>query len=388
MQARIDVAASEHDLLTKQHETAKQRLADAQVSLKAAQETARNKEGQIMEMEGSVDKYRWVGVARELQGWPGQHWIGLSGQGRQGTVQMGDTTPVGSLSCHQQPPAVPRPAEQSGANGIGELLLAVSACLPPLPLLCRRQAEKARQAEATAAARVQQLEAALREVRGRVEQRRADISSQASQGAVVKALMEARQRGEIEGIYGRLGEEGRVIGRLGFGGSRQAEQGASCGKASAVRILFWHQGLPGAAACALPPANLSPEASSAQPTPLPALSRPCPGDLGAIAKEFDIAVSTSCPALDYIVVETTSAAQRCVELLRQRQLGVATFLILEKQQHLAGAAREKKQPPEGGRGGAGEELRRAARKWGFGRSLRFWPAAFLLCTICALDAAT
>lgn len=34
----------------------------------------------------------------------------------------------------------------------------------------------------------------------------------------------------------------------------------------------------------------------------------------------------------------------------QRQLGVATFLILEKQQHLAGAAKEKKQPPEGERG--------------------------------------
>ncbi len=44
---------------------------------------------------------------------------------------------------------------------------------------------------------------------------------------------------------------------------------------------------------------------------------PTTGDLGAIAKEYDIAVSTSCPALDYIVVDTTSAAQRCVELLRQ-----------------------------------------------------------------------
>lgn len=89
---------------------------------------------------------------------------------------------------------------------------------------------------------------------------------------------------------------------------------------------------------------------------------PClpPGDLGAIAKEYDIAVSTSCPALDYIVVETTSAAQRCVELLRQRQLGVATFLILEKQQHLGAAAKEKKQPPEGGWDGA--VMR--SRSWG------------------------
>ena len=39
-----------------------------------------------------------------------------------------------------------------------------------------------------------------------VEQRRADIGGQASQGAVVKALLEARQRGEIDGIHGRLGE--------------------------------------------------------------------------------------------------------------------------------------------------------------------------------------
>lgn len=71
---------------------------------------------------------------------------------------------------------------------------------------CRRQAEKARQNEAAAAAQVEQLEGQLREVRGRVEQRRSDINSQTSQGAVVKALMEARQRGEIEGIHGRLGE--------------------------------------------------------------------------------------------------------------------------------------------------------------------------------------
>lgn len=71
------------------------------------------------------------------------------------------------------------------------------------------------------------------------------------------------------------------------------------------------------------------------------------GDLGAIDAKFDVAASTACPALDYIVVETTSAAQRCVELLRKRQLGVATFLILEKQAHLAPALKEKVSPPEG-----------------------------------------
>ncbi|KAI3438320.1 hypothetical protein D9Q98_000754 [Chlorella vulgaris] len=196
VQARINVAAAERDLLTKQQADARQRFADAQVSLKAAQETARNKGGQIGDMQAAVDKHR-------------------------------------------------------------------------------AQATKARQEEAAAAQQVEQVEAQLREVRGRVEQRRSDVNSQTSQGAVVRALLEARQRGDIEGIHGRL------------------------------------------------------------------------GDLGAIAREYDVAVSTSCPALDYVVVETTSAAQRCVELLRQRQLGVATFLILEKQQHLVAAAREKKAPPEG-----------------------------------------
>lgn len=69
--------------------------------------------------------------------------------------------------------------------------------------------------------------------------------------------------------------------------------------------------------------------------------------MGAIDSKYDIAVSTSCPALDYIVVDTTSTAQRCVELLRKRSLGVATFLILEKQQHLTAAATAKVSPPEG-----------------------------------------
>ena len=81
------------------------------------------------------------------------------------------------------------------------------------------------------------------------------------------------------------------------------------------------------------------------PRPRPA---PRPGDLGAIDARYDVAASTACPALDYIVVETTSAAQRCVELLRQRQLGVATFLILEKQGHLQAAMAAKAAAPEGG----------------------------------------
>ena len=76
--------------------------------------------------------------------------------------------------------------------------------------------------------------------------------------------------------------------------------------------------------------------------------RSCPaGDLGAVDKKYDVAVSTACGALDYMVVADTAAAQRCVELLRRRSLGVATFLLLDKQRHLARAAGEKAAPPEG-----------------------------------------
>jgi chromosome segregation ATPase len=82
--------------------------------------------------------------------------------------------------------------------------------------------------------------------------------SEKNQGTVLKAILQAKESKEIEGIYGRL------------------------------------------------------------------------GDLGAIDAKYDVAISTACPGLDYIVVETTNSAQACVELLRRRNLGIATFMILVK----------------------------------------------------------
>lgn len=44
--------------------------------------------------------------------------------------------------------------------------------------------------------------------------------------------------------------------------------------------------------------------------------------------KYDVAISTACGGLDYILVETTAAAQACVDLLRRKNLGIATFMIL------------------------------------------------------------
>ncbi|KAL5999451.1 Structural maintenance of chromosomes protein 4 [Asimina triloba] len=102
------------------------------------------------------------------------------------------------------------------------------------------------------------------------------LEMEKSQGSVIKAILQAKESKQIEGIYGRL------------------------------------------------------------------------GDLGAIDAKYDVAISTACSGLDFIVVETTVAAQACVELLRKKNLGVATFMILEEQiPRNLHRLREKINPPEG-----------------------------------------
>eukprot|EP00747_Dinoflagellata_sp_TGD_P161178 gnl/TRDRNA2_/TRDRNA2_178056_c0_seq39.p1 gnl/TRDRNA2_/TRDRNA2_178056_c0~~gnl/TRDRNA2_/TRDRNA2_178056_c0_seq39.p1 ORF type:complete len:1119 (-),score=39.58 gnl/TRDRNA2_/TRDRNA2_178056_c0_seq39:4108-7464(-) len=58
------------------------------------------------------------------------------------------------------------------------------------------------------------------------------------------------------------------------------------------------------------------------------------GDLGSIDAKYDIAVSTACTVLDYIVVDKSYNAEKCVEFLRINKIGVATFIILKNQKHL------------------------------------------------------
>ena len=54
------------------------------------------------------------------------------------------------------------------------------------------------------------------------------------------------------------------------------------------------------------------------------------GNLGAIDQKYDVAISTACPALDNLVVDTTEVGQQCVEYLRKNNLGRANFILLNQ----------------------------------------------------------
>ncbi len=54
------------------------------------------------------------------------------------------------------------------------------------------------------------------------------------------------------------------------------------------------------------------------------------GDLATIPEQYDVAISTSCGYLDHIVVRTTHAAQKCLQFLRNHNLGRANFIPLDK----------------------------------------------------------
>lgn len=71
------------------------------------------------------------------------------------------------------------------------------------------------------------------------------------------------------------------------------------------------------------------------------------GDLGTIDPAYDVAISTACGALNNLVVDTVRGAQMCVKFLRENQLGVATFIILEKLQHLIPHMQRKVTTPPG-----------------------------------------
>ena len=54
------------------------------------------------------------------------------------------------------------------------------------------------------------------------------------------------------------------------------------------------------------------------------------GDLGAIENKYDIAISTACGPLDFIVVDTMDTAQKGVQFLKKNNIGSTTFIALDK----------------------------------------------------------
>ncbi|TFK56417.1 hypothetical protein OE88DRAFT_1741296 [Heliocybe sulcata] len=54
------------------------------------------------------------------------------------------------------------------------------------------------------------------------------------------------------------------------------------------------------------------------------------GALGTISDKYDVAVSTACPSLNNLVVDTVEQGQACIEYLRKQNVGRASFIVLEK----------------------------------------------------------
>lgn len=54
------------------------------------------------------------------------------------------------------------------------------------------------------------------------------------------------------------------------------------------------------------------------------------GNLGTIDPKYDVAISTACPALDNLVVDSVDVGHHCIEYLRKNNLGRANFILLDR----------------------------------------------------------
>lgn len=54
------------------------------------------------------------------------------------------------------------------------------------------------------------------------------------------------------------------------------------------------------------------------------------GNLGTIDSTYDVAVSTACPSLENLVVDSVEVGQHCIEHLRKNNLGRANFILLDR----------------------------------------------------------
>ncbi|KAF3906498.1 hypothetical protein ABW20_dc0106805 [Dactylellina cionopaga] len=54
------------------------------------------------------------------------------------------------------------------------------------------------------------------------------------------------------------------------------------------------------------------------------------GNLGAIDAKYDVAITTACPALENMVVDTVDVGEQCISHLRKNNLGRAKFILLDR----------------------------------------------------------
>ncbi|KAL8827009.1 MAG: hypothetical protein Q9170_007183 [Blastenia crenularia] len=54
------------------------------------------------------------------------------------------------------------------------------------------------------------------------------------------------------------------------------------------------------------------------------------GNLGTIDQKYDIAISTACPSLENMVVDSVEVGQQCIDYLRKNSLGRAHFILLDR----------------------------------------------------------
>ncbi|KAL9639439.1 MAG: hypothetical protein Q9204_001098 [Flavoplaca sp. TL-2023a] len=54
------------------------------------------------------------------------------------------------------------------------------------------------------------------------------------------------------------------------------------------------------------------------------------GNLGTIDEKYDVAISTACPSLENLVVDSVEVGQQCIDYLRKNNLGRANFILLDR----------------------------------------------------------
>ena len=54
------------------------------------------------------------------------------------------------------------------------------------------------------------------------------------------------------------------------------------------------------------------------------------GNLGTIDQQYDVAVSTACPSLENLVVDSVEVGQQCIDYLRKNNLGRANIILLDR----------------------------------------------------------